>query len=103
VKHKPWIAGTKKVGQTLYETDDHWTRSPYMWTDRWLRCSARGNACVPIKPVQCWNGFCIQEPGGSEYTVTGNDVGHRIRVKVAASNGAGRATSTSAPTRIITK
>ena len=31
------------------------------------------------------------------------DVGHRIRVTVAAWNGAGRATSTSAPTRIIEK
>jgi hypothetical protein len=103
VKHKPWIGGTKRAWQTVYETDDRWTRSPYKWKNRWLRCSAKGNACVAIRGVQCSDGFCIQEPGGSTYQLTGKDVGHRIRVQVTAWNGAGRTTSTSNPTRIIKK
>jgi hypothetical protein len=107
VKHKPWIKGTKTVGQRVYETDDLWTRSPYMFRDQWLRCSAKGNVCVRIRGerLQCWNGTCIRIKIGvqSDYKLTKKDVGHRMRVRVAAWNGAGRATSTSNPTRIIKK
>jgi hypothetical protein len=39
----------------------------------------------------------------SSYKLTPKDVGHRLRVRVAAWNGAGRSTSTSASTRIITR
>jgi hypothetical protein len=101
VKHKPWIKGPKRAWQTVYETDDQWTRSPFMWKYEWLRCSAKGNACAQIRGVQCSDGFCIQEPGGSEYMLTRKDVGHRIRVRVSAWNGAGRTTATSSPTRLI--
>jgi hypothetical protein len=38
-----------------------------------------------------------------DYKLTNKDVGHRLRVQVTALNGAGRATSTSKPTRIITR
>jgi len=105
VRHRPWIGGMKKVGQTVYETDSRWTRSPYMWRDQWLRCSPKGDACVPITGVrqQCGNGTCIPIKIGvqSDYKLTKQDVGHRMRVKVTAWNGAGRTTSTSDPTRII--
>ena len=107
VKHAPWIRGTKKVGQSVYEAATSWTRSPYMFRDQWLRCSARGNACVPIKGTrrQCENGTCIRIPigTGSVYLLTKKDVGHRIRVRVTAWNGAGHTASTSPPTRVITK
>ena len=105
VKHKPWIEGPKKVGRTVFEADTTWTRSPYMFRDQWLRCSAKGSVCVRITGVrlQCEDGTCIRIKIGvqPDYKVTRRDVGHRLRVKVAAWNGAGRATSTSAPTRII--
>jgi hypothetical protein len=107
VKHKPWIGGAKKVGHTVYETDDHWTRSPSMFRLQWFRCSSLGNDCVRITAVrkQCENGNCIRIKIGvqSDYKLTKKDVGHRLRVRVAAWNGAGRATSTSNPTRIIRK
>lgn len=107
VKHAPWIRGTKKVGQSVYEAATSWTRSPYMFRDQWLRCSATGNACVKITGArrQCENGACIRIPlgTGGAYLLTKKDVGHRVRVRVTAWNGAGRATSTSPPTRIVTR
>lgn len=103
--HKPSIKGTKKVGQRVYETADRWTHSPYRFTNRWLRCSAKGNACVRItgKRQRCSNGSCIRVDVGTawDYKLTAKDVGHRMRVRVAAWNGFGRATSTSNPTRIV--
>jgi hypothetical protein len=48
---------------------------------------------------------CLQIDSGTDptYKLTTKDVGHRLRVRAAAWNGAGRSTSTSAPTRIITR
>ena len=105
VTHRPWIRGTTKVWETVSETDTRWTRDPYMFRDRWLRCSARGDACVRIRGGrQCANGFCVPENGaGSDYTLTPRDVGHRLRVQAMAWNGAGHTISTSAPTQIIRK
>ena len=40
VKHKPWIAGTKRVGHRVWFTLGAWTRSPSEWGSEWLRCSA---------------------------------------------------------------
>jgi hypothetical protein len=108
IRHRPWISGTKKVGHTVSETATRWTRSPYMFTDRWLRCSATGDACVRVKEDKirlCSRGLCfrIENPAGASYTLMKKDVGHRIRLTVAAWNGAGRSTSTSLPTRIVTR
>ena len=107
VKHKPWIRGKKRLGQSVSEADTHWTRSPYMFRDQWLRCSAKGNACVRItgEQRQCANGNCVRVKIGvqPDYKLTKRDLGHRLRVRVAAWNGAGRAASTSNPTPIIKK
>jgi hypothetical protein len=107
LKHKPTIRGTKKVGQRVYETADRWSNSPDTFTIRWLRCSAGGDACVRItgKQRRCAQGSCIRVDVGTEwdYRLTKKDVGHRLRVRVAARNGAGHATSTSKPTRIVQK
>jgi hypothetical protein len=107
VEHKPWIGGKKRLGQSVHEADTHWTRSPYMFRDQWLRCSAKGNACVRItgEQKQCASDACVRIKIGVQpsYKLTKKDLGHRLRVQVAAWNGAGRATSTSSPTRIITK
>jgi hypothetical protein len=103
VRHKPWIRGAKKVGQTLYESGTRWTRAPYMFRDRWLRCSADGNACLPIRGRQRLCASCAPVEIGvqPDYKVTKKDLGHRLRLRVAAWNGAGRTTSTSNATRII--
>lgn len=102
-KEKPWIRGTKKVGQTLSVLGPGWTRSPYMFRYQWLRCSGDGNECVRIIGKQKECGSCIRIKIGvqPDYKLTKKDVGHRIRILAAAWNGAGRGTSTSNPTRLI--
>jgi hypothetical protein len=92
LQHRPWIKGTKRVGHVLVEAATLWTRSPYMWRDRWLRCSAGGTVCVRI-----------EKGVGTDYKLTRKDAGHRIRIQVTAFNGAGHTSSISAPTRIVKK
>ena len=104
-KHSPSIKGPAKVGTRVHATGDRWTRSPDTFTIRWLRCSATGNECVRIagKRPRCANGSCVRVNVGTEwdYRLTGKDVGHRLRVRVTAWNGAGHASSISKPTRIV--
>lgn len=104
-KHRPSIRGTKKLGQRVHETADEWTRSPDTFSNRWLRCSAEGDACIRItgKRLRCADASCVRVDVGTEwdYTLTKKDVGHRLRVRVSASNGAGRATATSPPTPVV--
>lgn len=106
-RHRPSIKGAKKVGRRVYETADRWTQFPDTFTNRWLRCSARGSACVRItgKRLRCVEGACLRVNVGTEwdYKLTDKDVGHRLRVRVTASNGAGRGISISKPTRVITR
>lgn len=105
--HRPSIKGPQKVGRRVYEAADRWTHSPDTFSIRWLRCSAKGNACVRItgKRMRCASGSCLRVNVGTEwdYKLTAKDVGHRLRVRVAAWNGAGHATSTSKSTRIVGK
>jgi hypothetical protein len=105
VRHKPWIGGRKKVGQQIYETGTRWSRSPYMFRDRWLRCSAQGDSCVPIKGKvrPCSSRIPVKNGVGPQYKLTKRDLGHRLRVRVTAWNGAGPTISTSDPTRIVRK
>jgi hypothetical protein len=105
VKHRPSIKGTNKIGQRVYETADRWTHSPDTFTIRWLRCSATGRACHAIngKRPRCASGSCLLVDVGTQwdYVLTARDVGHRLRVRVSAGNGAGRATATSQPTGVV--
>lgn len=104
--HRPSIKGTKKAGARVYEAADRWTHAPDTFAIRWLRCSATGKACVRItgKRVRCASGSCRRVDVGKQwdYTVTARDVGHRLRVRVDAWNGAGHATSASRATRVVT-
>jgi hypothetical protein len=106
-KHKPWIRGETRVGRFLFETGATWTRAPYVFKERWLRCSANGSTCVRITAahLQCASGACMRVNAGVQpvYKLTKRDVGHRLRVAVTASNGAGHTTVVSDPTRIIRK
>jgi hypothetical protein len=104
-RHKPAIAGKKRLGERVYETADKWAHSPDTFAIRWLRCSASGGACVRItgKRLRCAGGSCARVDIGTQwdYTLTEKDMGHRLRVRVSASNGAGRATAISKPTRLV--
>jgi hypothetical protein len=106
-RHRPSIEGRQKVGQRVYEAADRWTHSPYGFSIRWLRCSAAGTACVRItgKELRCASGSCRSVDVGAQwdYKLTRRDARHRLRVRVAAWNGAGQATVISSPTRIVAK
>lgn len=104
-RHRPSIAGAKRVGRLLSETADRWAHSPSEFSVRWLRCSAGGTACVRItgKRLRCAAGACLRVDVGTQwdYRPTPKDVGHSLRVRVDARNGAGHASSTSSPTQIV--
>jgi hypothetical protein len=86
----PSISGMAKDGQQLTASNGSWTNSPISYTYQWQRCASDGGGCGPI------NGANSQH-----YTVSTNDVGHRLRVQVTAHNNGGSGTATSAPTAIV--
>jgi hypothetical protein len=58
---------------------------------QWRRCDSDGSACVDIAGAT-----------GKQYTATGDDIGHALRVRVDASNGAGDASAESGATAAVT-
>jgi hypothetical protein len=82
----PRIKGATQVGKKLKAFHGNWTYG-LTYAYRWLRCSAAGTACKPIKKAN-----------DSHYALTPADAGHRIEVHVTAANQAGRASATSVPT-----
>jgi hypothetical protein len=89
-KKPPTISGVAVVGATLVATRGTWRGSPSTFHFAWSRCDATGAACLAI--------------GGATariYTVTGEDVGHTLRVTVTARNSSGSTSATSAPTTAV--
>lgn len=87
---QPTITGTARDGQTLTAQNGSWTNDPTSFSYQWLRCDANGGACSAI--------------GGADsqhYTVTSQDVGHRLAVEVTATNAGGSGTARSAPTGVV--
>ena len=82
----PTISGTAKVGKKLTASHGNWSRVP-KFTYRWLRCSAAGTSCKGIAKAT-----------GVSYTLVKADRGHRLEVRVTATNAAGHASTTSIPT-----
>ena len=89
-KTLPTISGTAEAGQTLTATHGTWTNSPTSFTYSWTRCDTSGNGCAAISGATA-----------RIYTATDTDVGHTIRVAVAAHNSSGAGHATSAPTSIV--
>jgi len=84
----PTVEGTPRVGQTLTANTGTWGGSePLDFTYQWLRCSTTAASCVPIIAAT-----------GSTYTLAPADFGSTIGVVVTATNPAGTASATSAPT-----
>jgi hypothetical protein len=88
---KPSISGTASVGQTLTANAGSWeSATPVVFSYRWQRCNARGEACQDI-------------PGATEqtYRLVSADRGSRIVVVVTATNAQGNMTATSNPTAVV--
>ncbi len=87
----PAISGTQRQGSTLTATNGGWNGNPSpSYKYQWGRCDSNGNSCAFI-------------PGatGQSYTLTKDDVGKRLRVRVTATNSAGSAEALSGPTGTI--
>jgi hypothetical protein len=88
---KPVISGEAREGRTLTATAT-WTGDPeptVSW--QWLRCARS-------------NGQCTAVPGAtsSQRTVTGDDVGFALRVRVQVTNDLGSDEGQSQPTAMVT-
>jgi hypothetical protein len=87
----PTISGIAKVGRKLTESHGTWSNTP-KFTYKWLRCSSTGTLCKGISMAT-----------GTSYVLVAADKGHKIEVRVTATNVMGSATKLSAPTAIVTK
>ena len=87
----PTLSGSPRDGQTLMLDNGTWTgTAPLGYVYQWLRCAENGTACAPIAGAT-----------GSTYVLTGADIGHAVRAEVTASNVAGSAAASSAPTTAV--
>jgi hypothetical protein len=87
----PRIFGAARIGQVLTGDRGDWSNNPTKYDYTWLRCNANGAGCNEISGVN-----------GTQYTLTGNDDGHKIRFRVTATNADGSTTATSVATAVVT-
>jgi hypothetical protein len=89
----PTIAGTTRPGQTLTAGNGTWSGTvPMTFARQWRRCDADGLNCVDI----------VGATAGT-YVLAAADLGHRIRVRVTATNAAGsRAADSAARGPVVT-
>ena len=86
----PVIAGTARIGELLSGTEGAWSGSqPVAFSAEWLRCDQHGAACSTAS-----SGF-------DTYRLGAPDVGFTLRFAVLATNVAGSARATSAPTAVV--
>jgi hypothetical protein len=80
----PHISGRARVGKKLSAGRGSWTYSP-TFAYQWLRCNAHGASCKNIRNAT-----------HAKYRLTTRDAKHRLRLRVTATNAAGRVKATSA-------
>src|SRR3954447_20691648 len=85
----PQVSGTPRQGATFTAYPGTWTNSPTSYSYSWIRCDANANNCSDIGIHR------------RQYTLTDNDVGHRFKISVTASNSGGKATAVSSPTPAV--
>jgi hypothetical protein len=87
----PTISGDTTQGMSIVATTGIWSGAATItFTYQWLRCDANGDSCNSI--------------GGetkANRTMTADDVGHRLRIRVTAKNGSGTASVQSDPTAVV--
>jgi len=86
----PTISGTGVDGALLTANPGSWTSSPGSYAFQWLRCDGNGANCAAIAGANA-----------QRYTLRSADVGHRLRVLVAAANRAGTGNASSQPTAVV--
>jgi hypothetical protein len=86
----PQISGYAVTRQTLTAAVGVWTPPPTSRSVQWERCDQGGGACVDLAGENALT-----------YLVSVADLGATLRVRETASNGAGSASSESAPTVVV--
>jgi sugar lactone lactonase YvrE len=87
----PALSGTPQTGVKMGVTTGTWANSPVSYGFQWQDCNAEGAECTPILGAT-----------NANYTPVDSDVGHRLAVKVNATNGWGSVTKhTEASTRVV--
>lgn len=87
----PTISGAPIVGATLGGNAGTWTGSR-RYSYQWLDCDGSGGNCAPI------NGAT-----GTQWTVTGSQLGSTLRLSVVAFSRAGSTSATSVPTADVSQ
>jgi hypothetical protein len=80
-----------RAGAKLVASTGTWNgATPLTYAVTWLRCDTDGNGCGAV-------------PGaaGASYTLTADDVGHRMRARIGATNATAEATADSAATAAV--
>jgi hypothetical protein len=83
----PVLTGVAVQKQKLSASPGSWTQIPTRYGYRWLRCGANGGNCKPISGAS-----------SGTYVVAGADSGHKLEVRVSATNSRGTTTAVSRPT-----
>jgi hypothetical protein len=88
----PTISGTARDGDTLVVDEGSWSGTdPMTFTFQWQSCDLNGLGCVDIGGATGWT-----------YDVRTADVGHRLRVRVTATNATGSSSANSQATAVAT-
>jgi hypothetical protein len=87
VTKAPHISGRARVGKKLSGGHGSWTYAPTGYRYQWLRCNAHGGSCSTIRHAT-----------RPTYKLTRHDAGHRLRLRITATNAAGSTVAISAAT-----
>ena len=91
VRSLPYVTGAVQVGRTLTARNGDWAGDrPLRFAYQWRRCEVGGGSCVDLAGATA-----------KTYVLAAADAGHRMRVRVTASNAVGSSSAVSRPTAIV--
>jgi hypothetical protein len=86
------ISGRARVGKKLSGSRGSWAYSPTAYRYQWLRCNAHGASCSNIHSAT-----------HPTYRLVKRDAGHRLRLRITATNAAGSTTALSSASARVAK
>jgi hypothetical protein len=86
----PQISGKPRVGKSLTAARGTWSGPPTGYQYQWLRCSGGNAKCVAIRNAT-----------RARYRLRKSDAGHRLRIRIGATDAAGTTQVISRPTRVV--
>ena len=91
VRSLPYVTGTAQAGRTLTARNGDWAGTkPLTFAYLWRRCGSGGGNCADVSGAT-----------SQTYVLTSADAGHRMRVRVTATNSAGSSSAVSRPTEVV--